>query len=159
MNYNDKEIPLNDYDFKFILKIIKSYLKFPFFIIHELCHIVLNLIFGINFIITSLVFLKYRKYEGDEKQYILLYEMVIETDGDRDIFLAISCISPTIVWWLIILSSIFTFMYEINIWSFFVYVYSLYCYDVATCSEEDLNTFKNCISDIKTKSKNKSINE
>ena len=116
--------------------LIEYFLKFPFFILHEVSHLILLMIYSKYFEIKNF---KILEIEGDN---VIVFNMEIESDGENSFSNAFIAIFPNIVYFILLFTSAYYIIIDTDIISVIIYIYILFGGDVAKSSEEDLKIYK-----------------
>ena len=112
--------------------------KIPFLILHELSHIVVNIIFAKNFSIS------YKFFEIVDGSMVLC-EVCIDVDGENDFGVALGSIMPNIIYYTLLILTFINYSYGMNIEKLLFYIYVLSGIDIATCSIQDKKVFSEYI--------------
>lgn len=119
-------------------------IQFPFFIIHELSHIITMRLFGLPFKAHP-KFLYKRWYpnfnEEAETEALIFYEMEIETEVDYCFGLLLSSLMPSIIWYLSLIG-FYLMAVVFTPWYFIGFVLTLVSHTTGTSSARDLELAK-----------------
>jgi hypothetical protein len=116
--------------------LISYFLLFPFFVIHELSHLIVVALSGKFFIIKKFDFFEIK----DDR--VTVFSLCLEVHGEVDFVVALGSIMPNIIYFtMLIVSCVFTMM-NISWFSVLFYIYVLYGMEAGKCSKEDLTVFK-----------------
>ena len=117
------------------INIIIFILKLPFFILHELSHILVNIIFAKRFELEW----KFLEYVDSE---IVIVQLCIDVEGENDFGTALSAIIPNIIYYGLLIFSFIEFSQDMNIEKLLIYIYIVSGVNIATSSKEDVKIYK-----------------
>lgn len=108
---------------------------FPFFIIHELSHIIVAILTFKNFEIKEFEFFKITDNN------IVIYGLVMDVYGEIDFSMALGSIIPNIVYFIMLICSFCILMSNVTWITIIIFCYVTFSIDVATCSKADYDVF------------------
>ena len=98
-------------------KFINSFIKLPYFLIHELAHIIFNFVLGNKMRIEECSFYK------EVKNGIRYYSLSLDVNSKNNTYSLLGLLAPSIVWLSIVSYSLYDLYYNHSFVSFLIFSY------------------------------------